>query len=530
MRACFAAAVAVLACGALFPPPPAAAAQPRRAAPAANFVATLRFAYSPSPAGMLQGQGYRPSPLPPVTVAPSARLLAARGIMAGAGAASLYPARFDLRRYHRVSPVRDQGLRSTCWAFASLGALESTLLPAEKHYFSVDNLCRQSGFDWGANGGGNDQMAAAYLLRWSGPVNASSEPYGSAHTPPRLSAVKHVQSWVRLPEPSAPRDLNIIKGELEHYGALYAVIDFAPRCYRAASHAYYYSGPSAPNHAIDIVGWDDRYAAKNFAKRPPGNGAFLCRNSWGRAWGAKGYFWVSYYDALIDTDVSVFPRVEAVSNYARCYQYDPLGETDNLGWTGSQTGWFANSFTALANESLAAVGFGVPSGDAGYVVYAGPSLAQLTPVASGTTAFAGFTTVELNMPVALAQGSPFVVAVQQTTPQYGYPVPAEAPIAGYDSLATAAPGQSFVSPDGTHWTDLCTVPGYAATNVCLKAYTRSRPRPAKRLARSSVTDLPDGDISQHAGVREEGGRWPSSRSKGCASSTIRPRVCWPSTR
>jgi hypothetical protein len=79
--------------------------------------------------------------------------------------------------------------------------------------------------------------------------------------------------------------------------------------------------------------------------------------------------------------------------------------------------------------------------------------------------------VQLSTPVVLASGSSFVVAVCQVTPAYGYPVPVEAPIPGYDSGATASPGQSFVSSDGTTWTDLTAIPGYATSNVCLKAYT-----------------------------------------------------------
>jgi len=160
-----------------------------------------------------------------------------------------------------------------------------------------------------------------------------------------------------------------------------------------------------------------------------------------------------------------------VGDFARSYQYDPLGETNQVGWGASSTGWFANQFVAGANETLAAVGFGVPSGNAGYTVYAGPSLDQLTAVASGTTPFAGFTTVTLSAPLALSQGAPFVVAVQQTTPGYPYPVPVEAPIGGYSTRATAAPGQSFVSIDGTSWSDITLVSGFSATNVCLKAYT-----------------------------------------------------------
>ncbi len=45
------------------------------------------------------------------------------------------------------------------------------------------------------------------------------------------------------------------------------------------------------------------------------------------------------------------------------------------------------------------------------------------------------------------------------------------PYAGFSSGAYAFPGDSFVSPDGVNWTDICEAPGYSSTNVCLKAYS-----------------------------------------------------------
>lgn len=48
-----------------------------------------------------------------------------------------------------------------------------------------------------------------------------------------------------------------------------------------ATGAQYVDQFTMPNHGVSIVGWNDNYAASNFQTAPQGNGAFLCRNSWG---------------------------------------------------------------------------------------------------------------------------------------------------------------------------------------------------------------------------------------------------------
>ena len=55
------------------------------------------------------------------------------------------------------------------------------------------------------------------------------------------------------------------------------------------------------NHAVTIVGWDDHFSKDNFLAdhKPPEDGAWIVRNSWGSNWGMDGYFYLSYFDQNI---------------------------------------------------------------------------------------------------------------------------------------------------------------------------------------------------------------------------------------
>ena len=66
--------------------------------------------------------------------------------------------------------------------------------------------------------------------------------------------------------------------------------------------------------------------------------------------------------------------MEATTNYAGMYSYDPLGQSDTVGY-GSETAWGANVFTASQSQSIAAVGFFTHVPNTTYTVYAGASLA-----------------------------------------------------------------------------------------------------------------------------------------------------------
>jgi C1A family cysteine protease len=400
--------------------------------------------------------------------------------VSAAGALMALPSSYDLRTSGRLTPVRDQGSFGTCWAFASLGSLESYLMPGDPNDFSEDNLALTSGFNYPGgsyNAGGQMYMSTAYLTRWGGPVNESEDAYGDSLTPTGLTARKHVQQVDWIPARASATDNDNIKNAVMTNGGLYVTMYWSSTYYRSATAGYYYSGSSGANHAVVIVGWDDNYPAGNFATAPAGNGAFIVRNSWGSGWGSAGYFYVSYYDGTFGRldPMANFDSVGPATNYSAVYQYDPLGDVNGLGY-GTSTAWFANVFTAQSTNSISAVGFYTLSPSTAYEVYTGPSLSALTLNTSGTMTYMGFHTITLATPQAITSGQPFVVAVKVVSPGTGYPVAVEYAVADYSSAATSAAGQSYISPSGTGWSDITT--SYSSTaNVCLKAYVGGAPVP-----------------------------------------------------
>ena len=407
---------------------------------------------------------------------------ATMGDTAAAADVKTYSATYDLRTQGRVSPVKDQGAYGTCWSFAATGSLESCLMPGELRDYAEDNMVRQAGFSFSGgvyNGGGNIYMSTAYLVRWGGPVFESEDAYGDSYTPSGLTARKHVQDVSWIPGRSGPLDNDNIKYAVSTYGGVDVSMSWqgsssGSSYYNASTHAYYYNGTASANHEVLVVGWDDHYSASNFATSPGAgnNGAFIVKNSWGTGWGDSGYFYVSYYDAVFGRDTNysaVYNNAQSASNYTGVYQYDPLGDVWDVGYSGSDTGWMANVFTAASTSNIQAVGFYAEAVNTTYQVYTGTSLATLTLRTSGTCPLMGFHTIELPTAVPITSGSQFVVAVKLTTPGVTTPIALEYPSAGYSNNATASVGQSYISSDGSSWSDVTS--SYANTNVCLKAYT-----------------------------------------------------------
>jgi len=412
--------------------------------------------------------------------------------------AGLPPASYDLRSIPgKLPPVRNQGSCGACWAFATYGSMESCLLPAETWDFSEMDLNCVHGFDYAPCAGGHAWMSTAYLGRWDGPVTEACYPYPSGApyncTVPRpvCAVQKHIQEVDFIPD----RAWTTIKNAIMNNGPVYTTFFWDQQYYNAATASYYCNATITLNHAVCIVGWDDNYPATNFNIIPPGNGAFIIRNSWGPGWHIGGYFYISYHDMQIGCDNALFRNAEPTTNYLTKYDYDPLGWVTSYGW-GSTTGWGANIFTAVADENLVAVTTYADSVNTAYEVYVytnvpgGPTSGTLAAgyPQTGTWSMPGYQRINLASPVALTNGQKFSIVVKLTTPGYTYPVPLEYVSSGYSSGASANAGESYLSSNGVAWTD-ATVTVDSTTNVCIKGFTGEPTLPIKWEQKPDETEF-----------------------------------------
>lgn len=392
---------------------------------------------------------------------------------------STIPVKYDLREKQRVAKVRNQGSYGTCWAFAALGAVESSLLPEESVQYSADHMSLANGFNLTQNDGGEYTMGMAYLAAWKGPVYEKDDPYGDNETNEELTAVKHVQEMQVIDG----KDYEKIKEAVFQYGGVQTSIYNALRSsqsssayYNKKTSAYCYIGTAKPNHDVVIIGWDDNYPKENFSVSLEGDGAFICQNSWGESFGEDGVFYISYYDTNIGTHNVVYTRIDDTNNYDHIYQSDLCGWVGQLGYN-KESVYGANVYNATGAEELVAASFYATGKDSQYELYVvrnfenEDSLKQRIPVASGKLSNAGYYTVDFNEGIPLEPGEKYAVILHIITPNSVHPMAIEYAADEATKDVILDDGDSYISSNGKHWESVDNV---QESNLCIKAFSKNR--------------------------------------------------------
>jgi uncharacterized repeat protein (TIGR02543 family) len=466
---------------------------------------------------------------------------------APSAAAATLPAKFDIRydKPEWASAVRDQGNWGSCTMFGTASSAESSLLrngvvpdATEISIVQMSSVSRYSDVVgrnvYGTWPDGTEKYSTSWVqaanawAAWIGAQRESDFPY-SGYTEDQLSsdaiaAIKtsdqltqsdfHLRNLYLFPSVTDPETGDLVRENLEQvkqgiyqYGVLTVrtlVTDFySDLIYSGGGYTDLVAG-SVDWHQQAVAGWDDNYPATAFSIRPPGDGAFLVKNSWGQYVGDAGYSWVSYYDKGIGLfayfDLGSNSSAISADDFDINYQYD-LGYMQEVSGTK-----MANVFTVAANapaQELGAVQFVTTQPDTQYkvTVYLNPTdtpetgaIQQIT--GSGTTIagseqWPGIHTVKLDRAVTLAPGTKFSVVVEFVS-SGGMPT---------ESSGQASSGQSFVYRSG-QWRDVA--PG--GGNVNLKALARLT-SPSVTLAKVQVTGSPTPGSTLTASVT---GRSPAS--------------------
>ncbi len=357
--------------------------------------------------------------------------------------------------------LRNQYPYGTCWAFSTISLAEINLANkgqnldlSELHtaYFGYrwvqDPL---SGFgDFTAPGpiekmlnwGGRVEQGLAAFERWSGVASEDVANYkneaalansvGLSDEIAYLDEVHLVNSYV---EPIDVNNLGPVKNLVYTYGAAnvnyYALNSMSAATsasvYNSANNCYYNPKSNSPNHAVTIVGWDDNFSKDKFSQKPPGDGAFLIRNSWTTGdfdhnQSYSGYFWMSYYETSLDHD-AIAAEFDTADDYDNNYQYDqvfwpayvPLKKGANIFTAHSEWGYYGEEIKAVAFETSS-------SNISGRIdIYTGLSEDATDPesgILAGSTTFettyAGYYTIPLDEAVFVDKGERFSVVITNT--------------------------------------------------------------------------------------------------------------------
>ena len=250
------------------------------------------------------------------------------------------PERFNLADEIDVK-VENQGHYGLCWDFASIKTLETYLAInglgnydlSEMHlnYIESDLMYGDRDLDRG----GNFETYFKRYIAESGVVLEEQVPYRDYNeseysTFADIPKVTEVTETVQFPNLNKYEDYKekatdeeikefreTVKKHIMNNGGLYARVatpDMFTKYFKSmpttAAECFLgdYSDLSKDRefHAVTIVGWDDNYSKDNFSSemQPKNDGAYIALNSWGDNWGQNGYFYISYEDKYVESDLS----------------------------------------------------------------------------------------------------------------------------------------------------------------------------------------------------------------------------------
>jgi len=230
---------------------------------------------------------------------------------------------FDPRPLGLLTPVSNQGATVSCWAHAVLNAFQQLALKetGRVYNFSRQHLrfgtsrvnTEQTTFQGPPEQSVGTNNALAFIMMdgvvleedipFAASINSSTPLPNNFYSAPRLYRITGT-----ITIPPGFEHIDRIKAAILEYGNAFSFwatsATNSEQIQNYAAFSRYYTsaiGARSGSHAVAIVGWDDNYPKENFTVQPPGNGAWLVKQSYGSSGTGtrvfdRGYLWMSYHD------------------------------------------------------------------------------------------------------------------------------------------------------------------------------------------------------------------------------------------
>jgi hypothetical protein len=207
------------------------------------------------------------------------------------------------------------------------------------------------------------------------------------------------------------KDKAAIKQHLTKYGAMNLFVYGANSRDPSYSDVYksVYNSEYYGDHYVTLVGWDDNFSKNKFSTVAPGNGAWICKNSWGTDWGDGGFFYISYYDKSLMANAVGF-TFDNVEHYETLYQ----NEVNGMLSYDDEVNTYGQMFTSESGDIIAAVGTYFEDAKSKYTIsiFLNNRLAYSQ---SGKSTHAGYETVKLNKYIAVDPNSTFEIRITSSS-------------------------------------------------------------------------------------------------------------------
>ncbi len=209
------------------------------------------------------------------------------------------PPHWDWREQNGCTPIKNQKYCGSCWAFATVGPLESAIKikTGQNVDLSEQWLVSCNTHGWGCQGG---FWAFDYFVDrpdkcgGTGAVLEKYFPYSGINSPceglyPHDYFLADRDGdgicWDFVGDENDVPPVEKIKEAIYNYGPV-AVALYVNNAFRAYKGGVFNANSyGTPNHAVVLVGWDDTKGK---------NGVWILKNSWGTSWGENGYMEIEY--------------------------------------------------------------------------------------------------------------------------------------------------------------------------------------------------------------------------------------------